>query len=1007
MHAFRSQSYRRATRFAKTTATAVSLAVLSMVLQPPRASAQAVPAGRPFPVTAPVPPAPRHAEGDERYASALTELKEHVKAARTGPGRTAAGAAQGAARLQAVRDAAGKLEALDREVDARLADVAARLEREGYGAEIRERQRAAEATLRQKREALKGILGRFRAADARGSEAARGKALGELHGFLATQQPDRPTKKLDPNHLPWRTLEAKVRKPATTIQTFRAGAPSAAGLAAAPLAAALATQAPASPSAPEYLAETDSAQLTQAVRDLAASLGGNPVRIFNWVRDNVAYVPSWGAIQGSDQTLSKRSGNAFDTASLLVALYRASGIPARYVHGTIELPVEAAMNWVGGVTTPEAAQQVLGQGGVPNVGVITGNRMTAIRLEHVWVEAWVDFAPSRGALGTRGDSWVSLDASFKQSHEAPALVAQANVPVDAAAFAAGLLDGATVNEAEGWIQNPNTAVVGASFRDYLRGVNGYIGAQAPAATNGNVFGTRAVVAEDSEVLAAGLPYRTVVVGARFADVPTNLTHRFRYTIYASEIDRAAGEPLVQFEDALPRLAGKKITLLYAPASQADATLLSSYLPRPHADGTAPTTADFAAVRLPAYLIQLKPELRVDGILRATGAAVTMGTSLFAVGAFTELDTVSGWDATEDHLTAGQVTAIGLDLHGTHRRQLEGLRARMEATKSAIDRSDMANVTGELFAGDIVTATIWEYFAATELVAKDARALWRVIDIPALSYGLAHLDLEVTSAFGINQSACASGILLDVGHLRSVRWSKDDDQSRWIRYNRQLGIAKSALEHQIPEKLFVTSPEQGEAVSAAKLLGMAAAAGQRIYTLTASNLASALPHLALSPVVLSDIRAAVAAGKEVTVHAQPLTVNGWTGAGYEVIDPATGAGAYLISGGANGGKLAALVGGYLFGLFNALAMAALIASVAVPVAGAAVAFALAAVMLVFIVFAISMIVAGISDDDTYACYAGGFALAFGAFLPNLAGWMQKVTGHAQGIVKGSAIWECVF
>ena len=56
--------------------------------------------------------------------------------------------------------------------------------------------------------------------------------------------------------------------------------------------------------------------------------------------------------------------------------------------------------------------------------------------------------------------------------------------------------------------------------------------------------------------------------------------------------------------------------------------------------------------------------------------------------------------------------------------------------------------------------------------------------------------------------------------------------------------------------------------------------------------------------------AVAAGKEVTIHEKPLTISGWTGAGYTVIDQDTGAGGYLIEGGSNGGFLQSLFGALL-------------------------------------------------------------------------------------------------
>ena len=65
---------------------------------------------------------------------------------------------------------------------------------------------------------------------------------------------------------------------------------------------------------------------------------------------------------------------------------------------------------------------------------------------------------------------------------------------------------------------------------------------------------------------------------------------------------------------------------------------------------------------------------------------------------------------------------------------------------------------------------------------------------------------------------------------------------------------------------------------------------------------ALPQLQQSADVMDEIQNAIAAGKEVTVSQGTVTVGGWTGAGYIIVDPQTGAGAYMIEGGANGGGI---------------------------------------------------------------------------------------------------------
>ncbi|ELA09178.1 hypothetical protein MOMA_02185 [Moraxella macacae 0408225] len=51
--------------------------------------------------------------------------------------------------------------------------------------------------------------------------------------------------------------------------------------------------------------------------------------------------------------------------------------------------------------------------------------------------------------------------------------------------------------------------------------------------------------------------------------------------------------------------------------------------------------------------------------------------------------------------------------------------------------------------------------------------------------------------------------------------------------------------------------------------------------------------------MNDIRNAVNAGRIVTAHERNISVKGWSGSGYIIIDPYTGAGAYLIGGGVDG------------------------------------------------------------------------------------------------------------
>ncbi|MEY8215224.1 MAG: hypothetical protein RPR97_12195 [Colwellia sp.] len=82
--------------------------------------------------------------------------------------------------------------------------------------------------------------------------------------------------------------------------------------------------------------------------------------------------------------------------------------------------------------------------------------------------------------------------------------------------------------------------------------------------------------------------------------------------------------------------------------------------------------------------------------------------------------------------------------------------------------------------------------------------------------------------------------------------------------------------------------------------MAGAAGQKILTINQNNLDLALTEMTLDKDTESEIRNSVNAGMVVTTHEKRLDFNGWIGEGYIILDPHTGAGAYKIAGGGNGG-----------------------------------------------------------------------------------------------------------
>ena len=83
--------------------------------------------------------------------------------------------------------------------------------------------------------------------------------------------------------------------------------------------------------------EVNSAQIKKLVTKLTKNCKSDKEKadkIFRYVRDTVSYSFYYDTKFGAVGTLNARTGNCVDHSHLLVAMFRASGLAARYAHGT-------------------------------------------------------------------------------------------------------------------------------------------------------------------------------------------------------------------------------------------------------------------------------------------------------------------------------------------------------------------------------------------------------------------------------------------------------------------------------------------------------------------------------------------------------------------------------------------------------------------------------------------------------------------------------------------------
>jgi hypothetical protein len=741
-------------------------------------------------------------------------------------------------------------------------------------------------------------------------------------------------------------------------------------------------------------AANDDAQITPAIQTLATSLHKNPAEIYKWVYDNIEYIPTYGSIQGSDMTLQTKRGNAFDTSSLLISLLRASGIPARYVYGSIDVNPTILKDWVGGVNNTDAAQNLMGQGGIPNVALTSGSQVTAVRMEHVWVEANLNFNPARGGVQkgatnpNTSTTWIPLDASYKTHTRTAGINLAEAVPFDAQALLTSAQQGAMIDSTNGWVQNLNQANVNSALTNYQAQVKAYIDQTKPNATVGDVLGTTQINAYKSHMLSPTLPYVVNAVVSDYSTLPNTMKSFFIANIYADSTEQAMGDtPSFSVKVSTSSLQGKPLALSFNPTSASDESALESFLPKPHADGS-PIQPSELPTRLPGYLIHMTPSITLDGMTLQTGGNYPMGQPVTMYYGFQSPN--GQLPLVEKVVRAGEYHAIGYNLQGMSGQQLTHTQEKLIQSKSIIEnqnQQELMSLTKDDVMGAVLQSGVQSYFSINQNQDATASHENNIVVNPYLSIGTFSTSLVPNMAYGVPIFVKIAGVTMDIDRLLSQIIEKNNDKSNEIAFGLIQGPRHSANEHIVPEALFNGSNlgQNVQSISAMKALQIASSQGQKIFVINQANLSISLPQLNQSPEIIQDVKDAVEAGKVVTISQSNVSISGWSGVGYMVIDLSTGSGAYLIGGGLDGSF--SIFTGFFFGLVLTQILGTLFAN---PInllypAPVLVAVAFAAILIAAMAFIYSKM-----DDRNKGCFLTGLFLGAG---------LGVMPGINAGIAKG--------
>jgi hypothetical protein len=634
----------------------------------------------------------------------------------------------------------------------------------------------------------------------------------------------------------------------------------------------------------DSLKETLEVEFTPGVVALSEALNGSPSRIYNWVYNNIRFSPVWGSVQGADGCLQTRICNAFDTASLLIALLRVSGIPSVYVLGDALLPAAPFKEWLGGFDSPEDAAGFLAGAGTPNVvRRVDANGVTeAVRFGHVWVRAYVDYERSFGSTGATGNAWIDLDASFKRVNVfEPARLSQF-VPAS---------DGQTIID----------AVLATGKQDSLGGLAGldfaaglaqlepdeasaveYLVREFSGLSLGEAIRGHSLKPSQLPLLPSSLPFTTLPGSSTATEILPEWRHGFSISLRSD-----ADIQTLFFSESLPAMGDGRVNLVFEPATSADVQYLSEVF----TSGGPDELID----RINAPLVNVVPRLFIDGVEVGSGSVFGLGEELELEVSFSAptLNTA----AVTNTVRAGESYSIGINrqrIAESTMRSIAGRLSNFAASLSTLD-PEQIDLQDAQFAFLDAMSLGWmiESDFTSEVAAGATRVAWTRFP----SFAAAFSRLVVTeSLFGIPTVVSATGFAMDIDRDIIVSSSLDGSASPAVHHAISTGFAGSSLEAALPRFYAIPEIEDEYWISTTVFDDAALDLGVFSYTLSASTNASAADLDGLDSIARQKISDAIAAGQVVSVSNATLQdVQSSTFSSYSAIDLNTGSGAYIIEG----------------------------------------------------------------------------------------------------------------
>ncbi|MCW5824189.1 MAG: RHS repeat-associated core domain-containing protein [Cyanobacteria bacterium TGS_CYA1] len=291
------------------------------------------------------------------------------------------------------------------------------------------------------------------------------------------------------------------------------------------------------------------------ITELARALKSDVDLIWQFMHDQVEFLPTYGSQKGALGCLIDGMGNSFDLSDLMIQLLTTAGYTASFQSGEIELNQADVSAWLG--TDPTdifAASNKLAEGGIANTVYWTGSEYK-IYLSHCWVKCTIS--------GTA----YHFDPAMKSYTDIAGInLATAMSYPGTSSFMSDATSGATVTS--DYVQNINRANIRSNLDTLTSNFVSYLQANNLTSTTEDIIGGRRIVAASTTPLRqTSLPYlRPMTTPTTWASIPNaykstlNVTYdTIDETFYSADIH------------------GKRLTLFFNGSHQAELRLDGSLI----------------------------------------------------------------------------------------------------------------------------------------------------------------------------------------------------------------------------------------------------------------------------------------------------------------------------------------------------------------------------------------------------------------------------------------------